>query len=150
MELSSHPTARRIREKGDRTAPSVEAAELRALCLEAGAADVGFVGIDRPEVADQRAEALAALPGARTLIAYVVRMNPSSIRAPARSIASLEFHHTIDESDAVGRRIVSALIDRGARAVNPATGFPLELERTTARTWVVAHKPVAVAAGPPS
>jgi epoxyqueuosine reductase QueG len=147
MELSSHPTVRRIQEKGDRTPHSLDAAELRALCLEAGAADVGFVGIDRAEIADQRAEVLGALPGARTLIAYVVRMNPSSVRAPARSLANLEFHHAVDESDEVGRRIARALIDRGYRAVNPATGFPMELERTTARSWVVAHKPVAVAAG---
>lgn len=52
MELSSHPTVRRIREKGDRTAPSVDAADLRALCLDAGADDVRFVGLDRPEVSD--------------------------------------------------------------------------------------------------
>jgi epoxyqueuosine reductase QueG len=147
MELSSHPTVRLVQEKGERPVRGIDAAELRALCLEAGADDVGFVGIDRREVADQRGEVLAALPGARTLIAYVVRMNPSSIRAPARSLANLEFHHTVDESDDVGRRIVRALIDRGYRAVNPATGFPMELERTTGRSWVVSHKPAAVAAG---
>jgi epoxyqueuosine reductase QueG len=147
MELSSHPTVRRVREHGERASRAIDAAELRALCLEAGAADVGLVGIDRPEVADQRAEVLAALPGARTLIAYVIRMNPSSIRAPARSLANLEFHHTVDESDEVGRRIVRALIDRGYRAVNPATGFPMELERPGGRSWVVSHKPIAVAAG---
>jgi epoxyqueuosine reductase QueG len=138
---------RLVQERGARAAGAIDAAELRALCLQAGAADVGFVSIDRPEVADQRAEVLSALPGARTLIAYVVRMNPSSIRAPARSLANLEFHHTVDESDEVGRRIAHALTDRGYRAVNPATGFPMELERTTARSWVVSHKPVAVAAG---
>lgn len=147
MKLDSHPTVRSVVERGERAARAIDVAELRALCLQAGAADVGFVGIERPEVADQRAEVLAALPGARTLIAYVVRMNPSSIRAPARSLANLEFHHSVDESDAVGRRIARALMDRGHRAVNPAAAFPMELERTTGRTWVVSHKPVAVAAG---
>lgn len=147
MKLDSHPTVRLVQERGERAARAIDAAELRALCLQAGAADVGFVGIERPEVAEQRAEVLAALPGARTLIAYVVRMNPSSIRAPARSLANLEFHHTADECDEVGRRIARALMDRGHRAVNPATGFPMEMERTTGRSWVVSHKPVAVAAG---
>ena len=35
-----------------------------------------------------------ALPSAKSLVAFVVRTNPDSIRSPARSVANLEFHHT--------------------------------------------------------
>src|SRR5437868_1762604 len=36
---------------------------------------------------------------------------------------------------------------RGVRALNPAMGFPLEVDHFPGKTWVVSHKPVAVAAG---
>lgn len=35
----------------------------------------------------------------------------------------------------------------GVRALNPAMGFPMEMEKFPRKTWVVGHKPVAVAAG---
>jgi hypothetical protein len=34
MELSSHPTVRLVQEKGERPVRGIDAAELRALCLE--------------------------------------------------------------------------------------------------------------------
>ena len=37
---------------------------------------------------------------------------------------------------------------QGIRAVNPAMGFPMEMDRfNQGKIWVVSHKPVAVAAG---
>jgi NAD-dependent dihydropyrimidine dehydrogenase PreA subunit len=47
----------------------------------------------------------------------------------------------------VGRRIVRALEERGLRALDPSLGFPMEMDRYPGRTWVIAHKTVAVAAG---
>ena len=62
-KLDEHPTVIRHRERPERPGPQVlDAAWLRQLCLEAGADDVGFVAIDRPELDDQRAEILAAFP----------------------------------------------------------------------------------------
>jgi ferredoxin len=74
-------------------------------------------------------------------------MNRGPIRSPARSVANLEFHHTGDHTNDVARRIVAALEAEGVRAVNPAMGFPMEMDRYPGKTWVVSHKPVAVAAG---
>src|SRR5262245_48905963 len=74
-------------------------------------------------------------------------MNREPIRSTARSVANLEFHHTGDHVNETARRIVSALEQRGIRAVNPAMGFPMEMDRFPGKTWVVSHKPVAVAAG---
>ena len=42
---------------------------------------------------------------------------------------------------------MSALEAKGVRAVNPAMGFPMEMDRFPGgKIWVVSHKPVAVAA----
>ena len=75
-------------------------------------------------------------------------MNRDNVRSPARSVANTEFHHTGDEVNDTARRITAALERAGIRALNPAMGFPMEMDRWGfERTWVVAHKPIAVAAG---
>ena len=75
-------------------------------------------------------------------------MNREPIRSPARSVANLEFHHAGDEVNEVARKVVAALEREGVRAVNPAMGFPMEMDRFPGeKIWVVSHKPVAVAAG---
>ena len=148
--FEGHPTVIRFRARpAAPPAPEMlDADDLRALCLAAGADDVGFVEITRPELADQRADIEAAFPPARTLIGFVCRMNRENIRTPARSVANLEFHHTNDETNDVARRIVAALSERGVRAMNAgAVGFPMEMDRFPGKIWVVSHKPVAVAAG---
>ncbi|HVC94773.1 MAG TPA: 4Fe-4S binding protein [Pirellulales bacterium] len=66
---------------------------------------------------------------------------------PARSAANLEFHHTGDQVNEIARKIVATLERQGVRALNPAMGFPMEMDRFGEKTWVVSHKPVAVAAG---
>jgi Fe-S-cluster-containing hydrogenase component 2 len=153
VKLDEHPTVKRFRARAASgempPSPSGDLAAhwLRQLCVDAGADDVGFVEIDRPEIDDQRQDILALFPHARTLISFVVRMNREPIRSPARSAANLEFHHTGDEVNEVARRVVAALEAHGFRALNPAMGFPMEMDRYPGKTWVVAHKPVAVAAG---
>ncbi|HVO57443.1 MAG TPA: SCP2 sterol-binding domain-containing protein [Dongiaceae bacterium] len=151
--FAEHPTVKQFYEdrvsRGEGPAGQLlDAAWLRQLCLDAGADDVGFVERDRPEIADQRAEIDSVFPGTRTLISIVCRMNRENIRTPARSISNLEFHHTTDETDEVARRIVAALEEVGISAINGgAVGFPMEADRWGSKTWVVSHKPVAVAAG---
>lgn len=146
--LDEHPTVQMLRQRPPREQPpALEAATLRAVCLELGADDVGFVSIDRPELADQRDDILKFFPHTRTLISLVLRMNAEPIRNPARSVANLEFHHTGEEVNDVARQIVSRLTDQGYRAINPAMGFPMEMTNFPGKMWVVSHKPVAVAAG---
>lgn len=149
--LSEHPTVRAFQEKQNASSPQaaspLDAEWLRTLCLEAGADDVGFVEIERPALADQRAEILGLFPATRTLISLVLRMNRENIRSPARSLANLEFHHADRKLEEVARDIVAMLEKRGIRALNPAVGFPMEMERYPGKIWVVSHKPIAVAAG---
>ncbi len=146
--LNEHPSVIRHRAAAHRATPeALDADRLRQLCLDAGADDAGFVAIDRPELDDQRDEILALYPWANSLISVVCRMNREPIRSPARSVANLEFHHTGDHTNEASRRIVSALDAMGVRAVNPAMGFPMEMDRFPEKAWVISHKPVAVAAG---
>jgi ferredoxin len=146
--LDAHPTVVAIRAAPSRPRPDVlDADELRALCREAGADDVGFVEISRPALADQVADITAAFPHPRALVSVVLRTNVEAVRSPARSVGNLEFHQTYDRTNEVARRIVTALQDRGVRALNPSVGFPMEMQHWPGRIWVVSHKPVAVEAG---
>lgn len=124
----------------------LSAAALRALALEAGADDAGAVSIDHPELAEEKPHVLSAMPGARTLIALVLRMHPDNIRSPRRSIANLEFQHTGHEVDEIARRLALALAQKGHRAINPAMAFPMEMSEFPGRSWIISHKRVAVAA----
>src|SRR5436309_11366154 len=81
QHLTSHPTVIRLQERGPappqmtpRIGDALDGAWLRQLCLDAGADDVGFVALDRPELDDQRDDIVRAFPPTRTLISYVVRM----------------------------------------------------------------------------
>jgi ferredoxin len=152
MRLSDHPTVRRVRERrvtasaGDVSSP-LEADWLKQLARDCGADDVGLVEISRPALDDQRDDILRFFPRTGTLLAFVCRMNREPIRSPARSVANAEFHHAGEDVNEVARAIVSALEQKGIRAVNPAMGFPMEMDRFPDKIWVVGHKPVAVAAG---
>lgn len=152
-QLADHPTVKHFYEqaadeRGPQPPSVLDASWLQQVCLDAGADDAGFVEIDRPEIADQKGEALAVLPGAKALVSFVCRMNRENTRTPARSIANLEFHRTTDETNDVARRIVAVLEKLGVRAINGgAVGFPMEADRWGTKMWVLSHKPVAVAAG---
>src|SRR5579872_2705120 len=152
MNLAEHPTVRRFREtsRPDSAGPPkpLDAAWLRQLCLDCGADDAGLVEISRPALDDQRDDILRAFPPTRTLLGFVCRMNREPIRSPARSVANLEFHHTGDHVNEIARKIVATLERQGVRSLNPAMGFPMEMDRfSSGKIWVVSHKPVAVAAG---
>ena len=116
--LDDHPDVVRHRREGrstSRPAGPGDAGWLRRLCLEAGADDVGFVAIGRPELDDQRAEILARYQLAKGLISYVCRMNREPARSVARSVANLEFHHVGHQVNEVGHAIVRTLEAEGVR-----------------------------------
>jgi len=151
-ELSEHPSVKKFRAQAADSAPqpkaTLDAHELRDLCLRAGADDVGFVDVDRPELAKDREDIMRFFPHTKALISFVMRMNREPIHSPARSVANVEFHQTGHRVDETAHRIVATLEARGIRAVNPAMGFPMEVVNFGAgKIWVVSHKPIAVAAG---
>ena len=150
LKLEDHPTVKRFQERQNSTPgprSKLDADWLRRFCLDVGADDVGFVEIDREDMASEGEAIRSFFPRARTLVSFVCRMNREPIRSPARSVANLEFHHTGDEVNEISRKIVAALEAIGVGAINPSMGFPMEMDRFPDRLWVVSHKTVAVAAG---
>jgi hypothetical protein len=90
-QLAEHPTVKQFREgEAARNEPvrleTLDSVWLRQMCLEAGADDVGFVEVGRPEIADQRGDILAVFPKTKTLVSFVLRMNRENIRTPARML----------------------------------------------------------------
>jgi len=148
-----HPSIRRFLTEhpnhGKQTSvKQLDAEWLRKLCLDAGADDAGFISLNNEEIAQDRDRILRAFPATRSLIGIVRRMNPDSVRSPARSAANLEFHHTTDDVNDVAREIISNLAKNGIRAMNPSAGFPMEMENfPDEQIWIVSHKLVATAAG---
>jgi NAD-dependent dihydropyrimidine dehydrogenase PreA subunit len=132
---------------GEAAQIGISASDLVALARECGADDAGVVSMDDPALAEERPHVLNAFASTRTLLGLVKRMHREPVRSPARSVANLEFHSVGHEIDAIARRIVRALEDRGVRALNPAMAFPMEMENFPQRGWVVSHKRVAEAAG---
>lgn len=146
--IDTHPTVVQLRLRPPPAGPGrLDDGWLRDLCREAGADDVGFVRLDRPELDDQREAIRAAFPATRFLISLVGRMNREPVRSVNRSVSNLEFHHSTDHLNEVARTIVRRLEEAGVRAMNPPVGFPMEMSRYPGKIWVVSHKPVAVAAG---
>lgn len=143
-----HPTVVALRKQPGTSPPySISTTELRQICLDSGAADVGFIGLQRGELDEERDDILRMFPDTRSLICIVCRMNPDSVRSPARNVANHEFHETGDEVNEVARRIVSVLAEKGVRAVNPPMAFPMEMERFPGKIWTISLKTLAVAAG---
>lgn len=152
MKLSDHPSVQRVRERlgaasGSERIESIEASWLRAICLEAGADDVGFVEIGREALQDESQVIRGHFPRCRSLISIVCKMNRAPIRSSARSVANLEFHHVGDCVNEVCSQIVSKLEEKGVVASNPSMGFPMEMDQFPGRIWVVSHKLVAQQAG---
>lgn len=148
MQLQDHPTVRKVQDVQLPPPVTVDVEFLRRLCREAGADDVGFVAIEDAALGEERLYAEQAMVGVRAMVSMVFRMNREPIRSPFRSVANLEFHQTGDVVNEACRHVVAELEKRGVRALNAAMGFPMEMDRWTRdRSWVVAHKTVAVAAG---
>jgi epoxyqueuosine reductase QueG len=151
MRLEDHPTVKRYREKNQAAAPGIEdkldAEWLKNMVLEAGADDVGLVEINRPELGDHRAEILEIFSRTKTLISFIVRLNPENIRCPSQAVRDLEFLKTQKEADGIARKVTLALDRKGIGALNFACGFPVDLDKWPGKMWPISHKPIAVAAG---
>lgn len=148
QSFENHPTVHAIKSKSSPlTAFSIDGQKLRQWCFDAGADDVGFVGIQRNELDDERADILRIFPATKSLICFVIRMNADSVRSPARNIANHEFHETGDEVNGTARQIVAKLRENGVRSVDPPMAFPMEADRFPGKMWAVSLKPLAVAAG---
>lgn len=129
-----------------RRPPTLATDDLRRLCLDAGAHDVGFVEIDRPALGAEADHARRIFARTQTLISLVTTSNPDAIRSVSRATANLAWHHNHAHLDEIAARVVTVLTERGVGAVATSIGFPMRHEPGQT-TWEIAHKIVAVQAG---
>ena len=126
---------------------SYSAAEIAAICKEAGADDVGFVEIDRESLSSERRYLQDVYPRTRSIISLVKAMNRENIQSPARYISNEEYHHVGDEFSGICRAILRRLNHMGIRGIVPTKSWPMALNRWPGRIWDVSHKIMATEAG---
>ena len=152
MGLEDHPTVKKYREKkaAGSDLPVMEKLDsdwLKRLVLNAGADDIGLIGIDHPGIADQRQDILEVFPRTKSLISIMCRLNRDNIRSVSRAISDLEFLQTFEKANSVARAVGASLNEKGIRAMNSSSGFPMDMAKWPGKMWPMSHKPVAVAAG---
>jgi epoxyqueuosine reductase QueG len=130
-----------------RESTTYSTAELRKICLEAGADDVGFVDLDRDALQKEREGILHVYSLTRTVISVIIANNRENIQSPARYVANEEYHHTGDRTSNVAREILRRLNQLGIRGVVVNRGWPMAMERYPGKIWDVSHKIIAVEAG---
>ncbi len=120
---------------------------IRQICLEAGADEVGFVEIDRPQLAQERQSVLRLYPGTQTIIALSRALNRENMQSPARPLANGEFRRTEEDLFRISGEILRHLNTRDIRGVTLNPAFPMDMHRWPGKTWDVSHKTIAVEAG---
>ena len=120
---------------------------IRQICLEAGADEMGFVEIGRPELAQERQSILHLYPGTQTIISLSRAMNRENMQSPARPLYNGEIHRVEEDLSRISGEILRHLNGQSIRGVilNPA--FPMDMNRWPGKTWDVSHKTIAVEAG---
>jgi epoxyqueuosine reductase QueG len=153
MSPREHPSIKRHLEakaarQGEAPAGPLDSDWVRRIVTQAGADDVGLASIDSPELKDYRDHILTLLPGAKTCISVVMRMNPHNVRSPFRQQYELEYHHMYHEADQAARRAVAQFQRNGVLALDVCSSYPMNMENWPGGgMWYVAHKPVAAASG---
>jgi epoxyqueuosine reductase QueG len=123
------------------------AEDLKKICLDAGADDVGFVDMDREALQKKREGIFRVYPLTRSIISVIKVMNRENLQSPARYVASDEYHSVGDEFAKIGRGILRRLNQLGIRGVVPTKSWPMDLNRWPGKIWDISHKIMAVEAG---
>lgn len=108
--------------------PVIDSEWVRETALRAGADDVGFVGIDRAEIADQRSSILILAPKTRTMVCFLCRFSRSRNPNGDPTHSDKVFRETAEKVDSVARELHSALKGRGIGAKIPAFAVPVSFE----------------------
>jgi epoxyqueuosine reductase QueG len=150
MRLSDHPTVRTYRETQDTAAKPAEAIDadlLKRMAREAGADDAGIADLARETLAGFESDLQTVLPGVRSVMVLLFRVNQNLLRSQAHAIADNEFKMAWAAANRSARRLVRRLRAKNLRAVNMPAGFPMEANRWPGRMWLTSDKVLAVEAG---
>jgi len=122
-------------------------ADLKKICLEAGADDAGFLNIDRETLQKEREGILRVYPLTRSIISIVKVMNRENIQSPARYVANDEYHSVGEEFAGIGRGMLRRFNKLGIRGVVPTKSWPMDLNRWPGKIWDISQKILATEAG---
>jgi epoxyqueuosine reductase QueG len=123
------------------------AAEIKKICLDAGADDVGLVDLDRDALQKEREGILHVYSLTRSIISIVVANNRENMQSPARYMANGEFHHTGDRASSISRDVLRRLNQFDIRGIVVNKDWPMAMDRYPGKIWDVSHKIMAVEAG---
>ena len=123
------------------------AAEIKKICLDAGADDVGLVNLDRDSLNTERQGILHVYSLTHSIISIIIVNNRENLQSPARYVANEEYHHTGDRTSSIAREILRRLNRLGIRGVVVNKGWPMAMDRYPGKIWDVSHKIMAVEAG---
>jgi epoxyqueuosine reductase QueG len=123
------------------------AKEIRQICLEAGADEVGLVEVGRPELAQERQGILQLYPATQTIISLSRALNRENMQSPARAAANGEFRRAEEDLFRISGEILRHLNSQDIRGVTLNPAFPMDMNRWPGKTWDVSHKTLAVEAG---
>lgn len=121
--------------------------EIKKICMEAGADDVGLINLDRNALKSQREGILHVYPFTRSIISLVIAYNRENIQSPARYMANEEFHCTAEKTSHLARKILRKLNQIGLRGVVVNNGWPMDMDKYPGKIFDVSHKVIAVEAG---
>lgn len=121
--------------------------EIKRICLDAGADDVGLVDLDRDSLSVEREGILHVYSLTRSVISIVMANNRENMQSAARYVANEEFHHTGDRTSSVSRAILRRLNKLGIRGVVVNKDWPMAMDQYPGKIWDVSHKIMAVEAG---
>lgn len=120
---------------------------LRAILMEEGADDAGFVEIGRKALAPEVEDIKRVFPQTRTIVSIAKKVNQASIQSQAVNVADEEFRRTCDDISGVGRRALRRLNSLGVKGICLSYAFPADMNRWPGKIWDISHKTVAVEAG---
>ncbi|MEK6672121.1 MAG: SCP2 sterol-binding domain-containing protein [Nitrospirota bacterium] len=120
---------------------------LRAILMEEGADDAGFVEIGRKALAPEVEDIKRVFPQTRTIVSIAKKVNQASVQSQAVNVADEEFRRTCDDLSGVCRKTLRRLNGLGVRGVCLSYAFPADMNRWPGKIWDISHKTVAVEAG---
>lgn len=150
MRLENHPTVqayRRSTAAHKKRSGNIEAEWLKNEAIAAGADDVGVIDLARESMANFKEDLLYVMPEARMVLVMAFRLNQTSLRSAAHSVADIEFRYAWTQANETARQIVRRLRATGIEAVNMPAGFPYEANRWPGKMWFTCDKVFAAEAG---
>jgi ferredoxin len=124
----------------------LDPAWLRELALACGADAAGVVEVEREALKGDVAAMEAMLPGVKSVVSLLVRVNADALRGPWMGVANRSARFAEEGVDRAASELSRRLQQAGLRSVAVHASFPMDVHRE-GRIWPLAHKVLAEQAG---